>query len=131
MSQEDQKADQAVDLTALDIDQLLGLFIGILAAKAWQYMGYRLDPGKKEIENLSGVELPTDQELLRYWIKDVIIYTLLSFLIFLALNEVNKDLSPELAKPLRFIVAIGVPFGALISLIHSLPRSEKGEKDFD
>ncbi len=50
MSQEDQKADQAVDLTALDIDQLLGLFIGILAAKAWQYMGYRLAPGKEEAE---------------------------------------------------------------------------------
>lgn len=41
---------QAVDLTALDIDQLLGLFIGILAAKAWQYMGLRLAPDKKEAE---------------------------------------------------------------------------------
>jgi len=41
---------QAVDLTALDMEQLLGLFIGILAAKAWQYMGVRLTPGKKEAE---------------------------------------------------------------------------------
>ena len=70
-------------------------------------------------------------KLLRDWIKDMNIHTLLSFLISLALNEVNKNLSPELVKPLWFIVAIGVSFGALISLIHSLLRSEKGEKDFD
>ena len=41
---------QAVDLTALDIDQLLGLFIGLLSAKAWQYMGVRLTPGKEDAE---------------------------------------------------------------------------------
>lgn len=41
---------QPVDLTALDLDQLLGLFIGILSAKAWQYMGIRLSPGKEESE---------------------------------------------------------------------------------
>ena len=41
---------QPVDLTALDLDQLLGLFIGILSAKAWQYMGIRLSPGKEEAE---------------------------------------------------------------------------------
>lgn len=41
---------QALDLTALEMDQLLGLFIGILAAKAWQYMGLRMIPGKEEIE---------------------------------------------------------------------------------
>jgi hypothetical protein len=39
-----------LDLTALDIDQLLGLFIGILSAKTWQYMGLRLTPGKEEAE---------------------------------------------------------------------------------
>jgi len=50
MAQEDQEAGQAVDLTALDIDKLLALFIGVLAAKAWQYMGYRLAPGKEEAE---------------------------------------------------------------------------------
>ena len=49
MSEGDAKP-QAVDLTALDIDQLLSLFIAILAAKAWQYMGVRLAPGKKEAE---------------------------------------------------------------------------------
>ena len=41
---------QPLDLTALDLDQLLGLFIGILSAKAWQYMGLRLSPGKEEAE---------------------------------------------------------------------------------
>ncbi len=41
---------QPLDLTALDIDQLLGLFIGILSAKTWQYMGLRLTPGKEEAE---------------------------------------------------------------------------------
>jgi hypothetical protein len=39
-----------VDLTALDLDQLLGLFVGILSAKAWQYMGLRLPPGGEEAE---------------------------------------------------------------------------------
>ena len=41
---------QPLDLTALDLDQLLGLFIGILSAKAWQYMGLRISPGKEETE---------------------------------------------------------------------------------
>lgn len=50
MSEERQEEPHGIDLTALEIDQLLGLFIGILAAKAWQYMGYRLAPGKEETE---------------------------------------------------------------------------------
>lgn len=50
MAGEKQEEPQAVDLTALEIDQILGLFVGILAAKAWQYMGYRLGPGKEEAE---------------------------------------------------------------------------------
>ena len=41
---------QPLDLTALDLDQLLGLFIGILSAKAWQNMGLRLTPGKEETQ---------------------------------------------------------------------------------
>lgn len=45
-----QDSPQPLDLTALDIDQLLGLFIGILSAKTWQYMGLRLTPGKEETE---------------------------------------------------------------------------------
>ena len=39
-----------LDLSALDLDQLLGLFVGILSAKAWQHMGLRLTPGKEEAE---------------------------------------------------------------------------------
>ncbi len=52
MSEEDQEPSgpQAVDLMALDLDQLLSLFIGLLSAKAWQYMGLRLTPGKEEAE---------------------------------------------------------------------------------
>lgn len=55
-----------------------------------------------------------------YWVEGVIPFTLFSFLIFLATKEVNEDLSPELVKPLWFIVAISVLFGALISLVNCL-----------
>ncbi len=41
---------QVLDLMALEIDQLLGLFLGITSAKAWQYMGLRLKPGAEEAE---------------------------------------------------------------------------------
>ena len=41
---------QAVDFTALEIEHLLGIFVGILTGKAWQYMGLRLAPGKEEVE---------------------------------------------------------------------------------
>ena len=37
-----------LDLTAVELDDLLGLFIGIMSEKAWQYMGIRLAPGKTE-----------------------------------------------------------------------------------
>jgi len=41
---------EAVDLTTFDLDLLLGLFVSVLSAKAWQYMGVRLAPGKEEME---------------------------------------------------------------------------------
>ena len=47
---QDEEAPQALDLTVLELDQLLGIFISLLAAKAWQYMGIRLTPGKEETE---------------------------------------------------------------------------------
>lgn len=52
MSQEEQepRGPQAIDLTAFELDQLLGLFISLLSAKAWQYMGVRLAPGKEDVE---------------------------------------------------------------------------------
>jgi hypothetical protein len=37
-----------ISLTSLDVEQLLQIFIGILASKAWQYIGLQLTPGKKE-----------------------------------------------------------------------------------
>jgi len=46
----DVETPQALDLTVLELDQLLGIFISLLAAKAWQYMGIRLTPGKEETE---------------------------------------------------------------------------------
>ncbi len=46
----EEEAPQALDLTILELDQLLGIFISLLAAKAWQYMGIRLTPGKEETE---------------------------------------------------------------------------------
>ena len=50
MTEEHEEEPQAVDLTALELDQLLGLFLGILSAKAWQYMGVRIAPGKGDAE---------------------------------------------------------------------------------
>ncbi len=47
---EEEAEPQPVDLTALDLDQLLGLFISLLVAKAWQYMGLRITPGKEDVE---------------------------------------------------------------------------------
>ena len=41
---------QAVDLTTFELDQMLELFISLLSAKAWQYMGIRLTPGKEAVE---------------------------------------------------------------------------------
>jgi hypothetical protein len=39
-----------LDLTAVELDDLLGLFIGIMSEKAWQYIGIRLAPGKTEAD---------------------------------------------------------------------------------
>jgi hypothetical protein len=52
MNEENEEAGgpQALDLSALELDQLIGLFIGILSAKAWQHMGLRVTPGKEDAE---------------------------------------------------------------------------------
>jgi hypothetical protein len=47
---EEKERPAPLDLTAVELDDLLGLFIGILSEKAWQYMGIRLTPGKSEAE---------------------------------------------------------------------------------
>ncbi len=46
----DEKDGATLDLTGVELEDLLGLFIGILSEKAWQYMGIRLSPGKSEVE---------------------------------------------------------------------------------
>ena len=38
-----------VDISALDIYPILGFFVSILSAKAWQYMGLRVDPKTQKI----------------------------------------------------------------------------------
>jgi hypothetical protein len=47
---DDKEGPATLDLTAIELDDLLGLFIGILSEKAWQYMGIRLAPGKSEVD---------------------------------------------------------------------------------
>ena len=47
---EGEESPQILDLTALELEQLMGLFVGILSAKAWQYMGLRVSPGKEDTE---------------------------------------------------------------------------------
>jgi hypothetical protein len=47
---EERKEIPALDVTALDTYALLGLFIGILSAQAWQHMGLRVKPGTDKIE---------------------------------------------------------------------------------
>ncbi|MCX6655267.1 MAG: DUF1844 domain-containing protein [Candidatus Bathyarchaeota archaeon] len=47
---DDKEGPATLDLTAVELDDLLGLFIGILSEKAWQYMGIRLAPGKSEVD---------------------------------------------------------------------------------
>ena len=38
------------DVTSLDTYSLIGLFIGLLSAKAWETMGLRVKPGTDKIE---------------------------------------------------------------------------------
>ena len=47
---EDREKPTSLDLTAIELNDLLGFFIGILSEKAWQHMGFRLIPGKSELE---------------------------------------------------------------------------------
>ena len=40
----------SLDLTSFELELLIGLCINLFSAKAWQYMGVRLTPGKEEAE---------------------------------------------------------------------------------
>ena len=46
---EEKDTSAPLDLTSVELDDLLGLFVGILSEKAWQYMCLRLAPGKSEV----------------------------------------------------------------------------------
>ena len=52
MSDEEKEKDtpSMVDISAIDIYSLIGLFINILNTQAWQYMGLRINPTTKKIE---------------------------------------------------------------------------------
>jgi len=39
-----------VDIASLDVYSLLGLFVGIVAEKAWQTLGLRTKPGTDKVE---------------------------------------------------------------------------------
>jgi hypothetical protein len=41
---------EMVDIVSLDTYSLLGLFVGLLAEKAWQTMGLRTKPGTDKVE---------------------------------------------------------------------------------
>ena len=44
------KPSEMADIGSLDIYSLLGLFVGLLAEKAWQTMSLRTKPGTEKIE---------------------------------------------------------------------------------
>lgn len=46
----DEKKAQMLDITALDMYDLLGFFISILSTQAWQHMGLRMKAGTDKIE---------------------------------------------------------------------------------
>ena len=46
----EQEEPQGIQFSALEIEQLVGLFISVIAEKPWQYMGFRVTPGKDEAE---------------------------------------------------------------------------------
>jgi hypothetical protein len=41
---------ETVEIASLDVYSLLGLFVGVLAEKAWQTLGLRTKPGTDEVE---------------------------------------------------------------------------------
>ncbi len=84
---EEKEDHRALDLTSFEIDELLGLFIGILSEKAWQYMGLRLTPGKKEtVKDLKKAQSAID------------------CLIFLT-DKLAPSLTPEDTNKLRSMIA--------------------------
>lgn len=58
--------------------------------------------------------------LIWYWGEGLFNYTLIFSLIFLAMNEVNKDLNPELSKSNWFILIISFCLGVIVSTVSCL-----------
>ena len=50
MASVEHEEPQGIQFSALEIEQLVGLFISVITEKAWQYMGFRVTPGKDEAE---------------------------------------------------------------------------------
>lgn len=46
----EEKKTGVFDITSLDTYDLLGLFIGVLSAQAWQHLGLRVKPGTDKTE---------------------------------------------------------------------------------
>jgi len=46
----EEKRPQVFDITSLDTYDLLGLFISVLSAQAWQHLGLRVKPGTDKVE---------------------------------------------------------------------------------
>jgi hypothetical protein len=84
---EDKGRQESLDLTALELDVILQLFIGILSEKAWQYMGLRLKPGKQE----------TSKNM-------ILAKSSIDSLIFLS-DQVGPRLPPEDANRLRSMIS--------------------------
>jgi hypothetical protein len=47
--EKEEEGNTGLDVTSLDTYALLGLFINILSAQAWQHMGLRLKPGTDKV----------------------------------------------------------------------------------
>ena len=47
---EETRQPEMVDIASLDVYSLLGLFVGIVAEKAWQTLGLRTKPGTDKVE---------------------------------------------------------------------------------
>ena len=84
---EEKDMSAPLDLTSVELDDLLGLFIGVLSEKAWQYMGIRLAPGRSESER--------DMAKARSAIDCIVFLT----------EKITPSLSPEDASKLRAMVA--------------------------
>jgi hypothetical protein len=48
--EKEEKAPEPLDVTSLDVYQLLELFIGILSEQTWQYIGLRVRSSSQKVE---------------------------------------------------------------------------------